>query len=138
MLYSNKLIFETKDERKGDGEMKVISDYENLVGKTIAFSHMAQFADQITLATTDGEVLMATFEGDGDDLEIRVFHQHNVIGVLQRDKYLREELDKLGIFNLAEWKAEQARQQKERVEKSIREQEERERKLLAELKAKYE
>lgn len=118
--------------------MKVITDYNNLVGKTISFAHMAQFADQITIATTDGEVLMAAFEGYEDDLEIHVFNQHKIIATLQIDRYLREELDKLGIFNLAEWKAEQARQQKERVEKSKREQEERERKLLDDLKAKYE
>jgi hypothetical protein len=53
--------------------MNILKSYEDLVGKTIAFSHMAQFASQITLATTDGDILMVTFElEDDDNMEIRV------------------------------------------------------------------
>lgn len=119
--------------------MKVIADYRQLVGKTISFSHMAQFADQITLATTDGEVLMATFEGmSEDDLEIRILHQYAVIAVLQRDRYLREELDKLGIFSLDEWKKENEERQRIAQENRLKAQEERDRKEYERLKAKFE
>lgn len=119
--------------------MKVITEYKNLEGKTVSFAHMAQFANQITLATTDGEVLMAKFEGmDEDNLEIRVFNKYNVISVLQNEAYLREELDKLGIFNLAEWKKEQVKKQKEESERYKRQKEEREREEYERLKAKFE
>jgi hypothetical protein len=120
--------------------MKVITDYEQLVGKTISFVHMAQFADQITIATTDKEVLMATFDFDEfeGESEIRVLNKHQVIKAIQDNVYLQKELDKLGIFNLEEFKKEQEKKQREEMELYKKQQEEKERKLLAELKAKYE
>lgn len=118
--------------------MKVITDYKNLVGKTISFAHMAQFANQITLATTDGEVLMATFEGmDEDNLEIRVFNKYNVISVLQNEAYLREELDKLGIFDLSEWEKGQVEKKRIEREKRLNAQEEKDKKEYERLKAKF-
>mgnify|MGYP000250281088 CR=1 len=119
--------------------MKVLTKYEDLVGKTIAFSHMAQFADQITLVTTEGEVLMATADTDEwEDKEIRVFNKHNILNALESDRYLQEELSKLGIFDLEEYKKEQERKRKEQIELAKKQNEERERKQLAILKAKYE
>jgi hypothetical protein len=120
-------------------KMKVLKDYKQLEGKTISFSHMAQFAEQITLVTTDDEVLMATFEGmSEDDLEIRVFGLHNVISVIQRDKYIREELSKLGVFDLEEWKQAQAEKQRQEEENRKKAQEERDKKEYERLKAKFE
>jgi hypothetical protein len=119
--------------------MKVLTNYKDLEGKTIAFAHLAQFADQITLATTDGGVLMANFEGmDVDDMEIRIFNKHSVISVIQRNTYLREELDKLEIFNLEEWKNEQEKQRRLEEEKRKKAQEERDRKEYERLKVKFE
>jgi hydrogenase maturation factor HypF (carbamoyltransferase family) len=118
--------------------MKVLTDYRQLVGKTIAFAHMAQFADQITLATTDGEVLMVTFDGDEYESEISVYGEWKVLATIKSHTYLQEELDKLGIFNLDEYKKEQERKRQEEMKKFRKEQEEKELRLLAELKAKYE
>ncbi|GIN22563.1 hypothetical protein [Siminovitchia fordii] len=119
--------------------MKVLTDYKQLEGKTIAFAHMAQFADQITLVTTDDEVLMATFTQEyEDEFEIKVFNKYNVIYAINNDKYIREEFSKLGIFDLEEWKEEQ--EKKQRLErqnlKMIREM--REREQYEKLKAKFE
>lgn len=124
---------------KEEMNVKVLTDYKQLEGKTISFAHMAQFANQITLATTDKEVLMATFEGmSEDDLEIRVFNMYNVISVVHRDKYIREELAKLDIFDLAEWKQAQVERQRLEEEKRRMAQEKRDREEYERLKAKFE
>lgn len=118
--------------------MKVITDYKQLEGKTIAFAHMAQFAEQITLVTTDGEVLMTTTDGDDFDKEILIYNKGSVVLAIRKSKYLQEELDKLGVFNLQEYKKELERRQQEQIEKSTRELEEKERKEYERLKAKFE
>jgi hypothetical protein len=121
--------------------MKILTDYAQLEGKTIAFTQMAQFAEQITIATTDNEVLMVTFDIEeeyGERKEIRVLHEGLVYKKIKEDKYLREELSKRGIFDLEKYKEEMEAErisQKKRLEK---EKEERELEQLAKLKAKYE
>lgn len=120
--------------------MKILTNYNQLVGKTISFSHMAQFADQITLATTDGEVLMATLEydDDEDDIQIRVLNEYTVIGIIQKHSYLQKELNKLGIFDLEEWKREQEKRRKEEQEKYRQKKEQQEREMYEKLKVKFE
>ena len=120
--------------------MEVLENYDALEGKTIAFAHMAQFAEQITIATTDGCLLMAKFDYNEDDEdlqdapEIRVIQKQRVIGILESDKgrYLREELGKRNLFDLkafkerekakldkrqAEWRAKQELKEKEEYER---------------------
>lgn len=120
--------------------MKILTDYNELVGKKIVFSHMAQFAKQITLATEDGCVLMATFEYDEMDegTTIRVMYPHFVLQVLDRHEWIRNELGKLGIFDVEKYKEEQRiKYEKQQEESRIK----REAKELAEyerLKEKFE
>lgn len=119
--------------------MKVLTNYKDLEGKTISFAHMDQFAEQITLATTDGEVLMATLDGyDIDQFEIVVKKRNGVIFVIDRDEYLREKLNELGIFNLEEWKKERAEEERIDKENRLKEQEKREWAEYERLKAKFE
>ncbi|TPF18037.1 hypothetical protein [Priestia megaterium] len=120
--------------------MKVISDYKELVGKTIAFTHMAQFADQITIATTDKEVLMATFEiGEyDDDFQIRVYREPHVIKKVNEDQYIREQLSELGIFDMEVYNKQQKELAERRKQAAKEFQEKREREMLAKLKEKYE
>lgn len=119
--------------------MKIIKDYEQLVGKTIAFAHMAQFADQITLATTDGDVLMAEFELVGeDDMEIKILRDRRVIQRVEQSKHLQKALSELGIWDLSAYLKQQEERTKILKEQHLKEKEIRERKTLAELKAKYE
>lgn len=118
--------------------MKVITNYEDLEGKTISFCHMAQFAEQITIATTDGEVLMASFyEGDYERTEIEIFNPGKVILTIQNSTYLQRELDDLGIFNLDEWKKKQMEKQLIDKEECLKRLEEEERREYERLKAKF-
>lgn len=118
--------------------MKVLENYEDLVGKTISFSHMAQFADKITLATTDGELLMATFDYvDDEEFNVRVLDERRVVSHIQRDSFLQKQLGAIGVFDTAAYEKErQERMAKER-ERHLIATEKRERQQLAELKLKY-
>jgi|SRR5690625_1301384 len=120
--------------------MKVLENYDDLTGKTIAFTHMEQFSDQITIATTDGCVLMATFEVWDDcdgDVQIKVLREPHVVRRVQINKYLGEELGKLGIYDLEAYKKEQERKRKLEQERFRQEKEEREKKKVLELMEKY-
>lgn len=89
--------------------MEILTNYNDLVGKKIVFSHMAQFAKQITLATEDGCVLMVTFDFDdyGEGNTIRILYPHLVLSTLNKHEFLRNELGKLGIFDLEKYQEEQ-------------------------------
>lgn len=121
--------------------MRVITDYEELVGKTIAFAHMAQFADQITIATTDGCVLMAEMNNRDEwssDKEILVFPEQMVINRLRFEPYLRQKLGELGIFDLEKYEEERRKEQEELARRRKEEKERKERELYEKLKKKYE
>lgn len=103
--------------------MNILTNYPGLVGKTIAFAHMAQFADKITLATTDGHVLMATIECDEyeDKKEVHIYREHRVLAELDKNAWLREQLGALGIFDLVAYKEqERLRMEKEQEERAKR------------------
>lgn len=109
--------------------MNVLESYPALEGKTIAFTHMAQFAEQITIATTDGSILMAEFDynDNGESPEIRVLRTQRVLGVLESDKgrYVREELAKRDLFDLKAFKEREEaalaeRREKHRAEKELK------------------
>lgn len=119
--------------------MKILIDYKELVGKKIAFSHMAEFADQITLATEDGCVLMANMEYyDEDDLRVKVLYPHAVLRVLHGHEWMRKELGKLGIFDIEKYNEEQRIEQERKKEEFRKKQEKKEREEYERLKAKFE
>ncbi|MGY3186486.1 hypothetical protein [Lysinibacillus sp. TE18511] len=120
--------------------MEILTDYKDLVGKKIVFSHMAQFAEQITLATEDGCVLMATFDYDdmAEESRVRVMYPHSVIQVLNRHDWIRNELGKLGIFDIEKYKEEQRIKQEKEKEEYRKKQEVKERAEYERLKAKFE
>ncbi|MBT2736222.1 hypothetical protein [Bacillus sp. ISL-7] len=117
--------------------MKVLKNYEDLVGKTIFFvEDMSYYGGELIIATTDKEVLMTTFRLDenGKENEVRILDKHQVIKKILDSKRLQDKLDELGIFN-----AEEYRERLEEIKREHRLEEERkERKLLAKLKKKYE
>lgn len=120
--------------------MKILNNYEDLVGKTIAFSHMAQFAEHITIATEDGCVLMATTEyaGDFERKETRVLSKHSVINLLDNDDWMREELSELGIFDMGQYKEQQRIKREKELEEYRKQQKERDRKTYERLKLIFE
>ncbi|SPF51160.1 conserved hypothetical protein [Candidatus Desulfosporosinus infrequens] len=114
--------------------MYFIEKGEDLIGKTIAFIHCAQFAEAITIATTDGGLMVAKQDDDGDSSEIRIYKSHSVQQYLfEKDgqKWLVEELKKLGVIGGDDYdklrearrlaREESDRKQKERHEKHERE-----------------
>lgn len=86
--------------------MKILTNYEDLVGKTIAFAHVGHFAKQMTFGTKDGCILMAsmTYNPHANDSQVFVYREHRVMDTLQRDTWLCEQLRKRGIFDLAVYK----------------------------------
>lgn len=120
--------------------MKILKDYKDLVGKKIIFSHMAQFAKQITIATEDGCVLMINMDCDEyeDEKEIKVLCPTKVLNVLNRHKWLREELGKLGIFDIEKYKEEERLKYEKEKEERRKKQEEKEKAEYERLKLKFE
>jgi len=123
--------------------LKILEESDQLVGKTIAFAHIAQFAKAITLATTDKEVMVIEqgLHDEDDDMfrsEISIYHKYRAMEYIEGHKYLREELAKKGIFDLDEYRQkEQEKRERERVE--FRKQKEaKERKEYERLKHKFE
>ncbi|MBM7598242.1 hypothetical protein JOC34_000599 [Virgibacillus halotolerans] len=121
--------------------MKILTDYDQLVGKTIAFAHMAQFADQITLATTDNEVLMADMESVDESLhdkEITVYSEGMVMNRLNYEPYLRKKLSEIGVFDLEAYKEERQKQMEEAKRKREEQKKINEIKEFERLKKKFE
>ena len=120
--------------------MKILTKYEELVGKTIAFSHMAQFAENITLATEDGCVLVATQTIDdyGENKENRVLWEPHAIQYIENNKYIREQLGELGIFDIQTYKQKQQELEDKRREEYKKKEVEHELMELQRLKKKYE
>lgn len=128
-----------KNERE-NVTMKILEDYKQLVGKTVAFAHMAQFAEYITIATTDGCVIVATQDLDeyGEGKENRVLYTSYAIRYIENNKYIREELGKLGIFDVEEYKNRLAEIERKRREEFAKKQAKIEREQYERLKAKFE
>lgn len=66
--------------------MRILTNYEDLTGKTISFVHAAQFAEAITIATTDNEVIIMNREIDEDEGEgnIRVFPEFRALEYIKK------------------------------------------------------
>lgn len=124
--------------------MYFITKEKDLVGKTIAFIHCAQFAEEITLATTDGGILMVQQTGGVEESEIQVFHEHQAefrLFVSGRNEWLVDELKKIGVIGKDEYQKRcEARKLKIEQEEKKREEyrEQHERDEYFRLKAKFE
>lgn len=120
--------------------MKIIKSDKELIGKTIAFAHMAQFAENITIATEDGCLLVArqSYDEDYDSGEITILNEYRALRYIENNAYVREALGELGIFDIAAYRKKQleerAIKEKEYQERKLRE----ERELYEKLKDKFE
>lgn len=120
--------------------MKIIRSDKELIGKTIAFAHMAQFAENITIATDDGCVLVVRqiFDEDTEESQTDILSEPIVLRYIENTPYLRDTLGELGIFDI------EAYRQKKKEERLKREQEyqakklKEERELYEKLKDKFE
>lgn len=124
--------------------MYFIEKGEDLVGKTIAFIHCAQFAEAITIATTDGGLMVIEQQSDGSESEITIYNAYAAeFHIFQKDrrKWMIEELQKLGITTKDDYEKhlEARRKEQEAREKRDREIHERfEHNEYLRLKAKFE
>lgn len=120
--------------------MKIIKDGKELIGKTIAFAHIARFANNITIATNDGCVLVATqdIDEDYDEKVTTILNETMTLHYIENNDYVRDKLGKLGIFDMETYrkKKQEERLKREQEYKARKLKEERE--LYEKLKAKFE
>lgn len=117
--------------------MYFICSEEDLIGKEISFTHMAQFADCITIVTKDKGIMVI----EQDTEEITIHGEHFARKYVLEHDWLRRSLHEKGIITaeqITEHLQEKERQRKEEQERYLRQQEEQERKTYERLKAKFE
>lgn len=121
--------------------MYFISKEEDLIGKEIAFTHMAQFAKAITIVTKDkGILVVEQFQDDGSS-EIGVYGKGNVRAYVLKHDWLRKTLHEKGIISheeIEEYENEIRLAHQRQQEKYKKRQEEQERETYERLKAKFE
>ncbi|MEK5415166.1 hypothetical protein [Paenibacillus sp. FSL L8-0708] len=98
--------------------MYFITKEADLLGKTIAFTNMSQFAEAITIATEDGGIIVLKMEysGDGESTEINIYGEVYARQYILNDTRLRADLLKSGALteeaiNEYEFQREVVRQQ---------------------------
>ncbi|MFJ1122238.1 hypothetical protein [Bacillus thuringiensis] len=121
--------------------MYFISKEEDLIGKEIAFTHMAQFAKAITIVTKDkGILVVEQFQDDGSS-EIGVYGKGNARAYVLNHNWLRKTLHEKGIISheeIQEYENQRLLQQQKQQEEYKRKKEEQERETYERLKAKFE
>ncbi|MED1948978.1 hypothetical protein [Brevibacillus centrosporus] len=116
--------------------MYYITEAEDLVGKQVGFIHAAQFAEAITIVTTDGGIMVLQQLEDETD----VFHEARAHMYISNNSWIIDELAGKGVIKkeeLQQWKDEKERQRKAAIEQYAKEQEQRERAALKQLYEKY-
>ena len=104
--------------------MNIITNFKDLEGKEIVFTHFPQFSNKQVIATKDNCIFISNVVLDEDEWgylkqEQVIMHPNQVINFLDSDegKYIREKLIKLGIFNFEEYKERQKKKCKDELEK---------------------
>jgi len=122
--------------------MYFISKEEDLVGKEIAFTHMARFAEAITIVTKDKGIFVVSqmcYEGD-DDAEIDIYNERRAKEYVMKHNWLRKELNSLGIIteeDIKEYEKIIEEKRKRDMADYQRQQEENEKLQYERLKAKF-
>ncbi|WP_341285349.1 hypothetical protein [Priestia megaterium] len=90
--------------------MYFMDNEEQLIGKVVAYTQMAEFADAITIVTADKGILVVEQEGDRDfDKKTSVYHDQRAETYFFQNKYVMEQLDKKNIItkeDIAKYKQE--------------------------------
>lgn len=119
--------------------MKIIKSGNELIGKKIAFAHIAQFADNITIATEDGGVLIVTqYVGEDDDTCTQILNEAFALNYIENNDYVRNSLADLGLFDKEKYMEKKRKEMEEREKQRQERKEKEERELYEKLKAKYE
>lgn len=120
--------------------MKILRNDKELIGKTIAFAHMARFAENITLATEDGCVMVIKqiYDGDTDESKIDIISEPRALHYIENNDYVRESLGWLGIFDIETYKKKKEEERLKHMEEYQAKKLKEERELYEKLKAKFE
>lgn len=121
--------------------MYFISKEEDLIGKEIVFTHMAQFANAITIVTKDKGVFVVNQWSDCDGSEICIYNDYRAKDYILKYDWLRKTLHEKGIISQEEIQEYEDRKRLElqkQQEESKKRQEEQERLTYERLKAKFE
>jgi hypothetical protein len=79
--------------------MYFIDKESDLIGKEIAFTHFARFAEAMTIVTKDKGIFVFNAEIDEDDNEgISIYRAPTARRYILGDEWLRKQLNKLGII----------------------------------------
>lgn len=116
--------------------MYFIEKESELIGKEIAFTHFAQFADGMVIVTKDKGIFVVNKYDD----EIEIYRPHQARKHIFDSKYLRKTLNELGIITYEEieqYKKELEEKFKRDQEIFNQQQEEREYKEYLRLQEKY-
>jgi fructose-bisphosphate aldolase class 1 len=120
--------------------MYFITKAEDLIGKTISFVHMTQFAEAITIVTDDKGVLVVEQTGDSYDKETSIYGVHQARTYVNKQEWMRKELQKAGVISeeeILEYEEEQKRLLQKKEQERLRQQEEYEKELFEKLKKKF-
>jgi len=121
--------------------MNFIEKEKDLLGKRIVFTHMAQFADQITLVVEDESTKeKGVFMVDKQDEEIDVYRNFQIRQCLFASDYLRKELNNLGVITneeIEQYEEELRKKWKKDKEEREKREAENEYKQYLKLKEKY-
>lgn len=121
--------------------MKILTNYEDLVGKTVSFVHAAQFAKAITIATTSNEVIVMNREIDeyGEEGNIRVYPEHIVLEYIKKEdnRYIRNSLAEYAGFDIEEYNKQKKEEEERKRAEWQDKQEKRDREEYERLKQKF-
>ncbi|MED1535445.1 hypothetical protein [Bacillus pseudomycoides] len=121
--------------------MYFITKEEDLVGKEIVFTHMAQFAEAITIVTKDKGILVVKQWSDDDTSGINVYGKHQARVYVLKHNWIRKTLHEKGIISHEEIEGYENQirlEQQKQQEEYKRKQEEQEKITYERLKAKFE
>lgn len=120
--------------------MKIIRNDKELIGKTIAFAHIAQFAENITIATEDGCVVVVQqmVDDNTEDVVTHIMGEHKVLKYIEENDYLRTNLGNLGIFDVEAYRKKRQEERLKYIQEIEAKKLKEERELYEKLKAKFE
>ncbi|HFK1427302.1 hypothetical protein ABE273_20475 [Bacillus paranthracis] len=121
--------------------MYFIDKEEDLIGKEIAFTHMAQFAEAITIVTKDKGIFVVEQWSEDDRSEIDVYSSYRARAYVLNHDWLRNKLHEKGIISheeIQEYKKQKRLEQQQKQEEYKRKREEQEKITYERLKAKFE
>ncbi|WPS85453.1 hypothetical protein SMD22_02140 (plasmid) [Brevibacillus halotolerans] len=121
--------------------MYFMTQEEQLVGKVIAFTHIAQFAEAITFVTEDKAILVVKQDGYSFEKVTNIYQEHQARKYVLENSWLRKELHQRGIItenDIEQFEEEKLQEVKRFLQEDKKRNQERERQEYERLKSIYE